>query len=105
MSSAIRRKSLPSVWRSLLVPKYIVDNHFTLFQQSALAADDSGSNIGETPATVRTVRPAKAPKELTPEQQAEADAIDLRCLSLCIGMLERVNGVSQSRQTYGNEGR
>jgi condensin complex subunit 3 len=30
---------------------------------------------------------------MTPEEKAQADEIDLRCLSLCIGMLERVNGV------------
>jgi condensin complex subunit 3 len=35
----------------------------------------------------------KPPKELTPEEQARADALDIRCLSLCIGMLERVNSV------------
>ena len=61
--------------------------------------DDSGSNIGETPATVKTVRPASKPaEERTPEEQARADAIDLRCLALCIGMLERVNGVSFTHQ-------
>ena len=31
--------------------------------------------------------------EMTAEEKARADDIDLRCLSLCIGMLERVNGV------------
>lgn len=31
--------------------------------------------------------------EMSPEEKARADDIDLRCLSLCIGMLERVNGV------------
>lgn len=34
-----------------------------------------------------------ARENMTPEERARADAIDLRCLSLCIGMLERVNGV------------
>ena len=56
--------------------------------------DDSVSNVGETPATVRTVRaPPKPIEERTPEEQAQADTIDLRCLALCIGMLERVHGV------------
>ena len=31
--------------------------------------------------------------EVTAEEQARRDAMDMRCLSLCIGMLERVNGV------------
>ena len=51
---------------------------------------------GEDDASLSAVKPPKAPKppkELTPEEQARADALDLRCLSLCIGMLERVNGV------------
>lgn len=30
---------------------------------------------------------------MTPEQKTRADVINMRCLSLCIGMLERVNGV------------
>ena len=61
------------------------------------AADDSQSTVADTPVTVKTARPAKPPKELTPEERARADAIDVRCLSLCIGMLERVNGVCNTR--------
>ena len=30
---------------------------------------------------------------VTAEEQSRRDAMDMRCLSLCIGMLERVNGV------------
>jgi len=30
---------------------------------------------------------------VTAEEQSRRDAMDVRCLSLCIGMLERVNGV------------
>lgn len=45
--------------------------------------------------TEKTARPANKPEvEKSPEEQARADAVDMRCLSLCIGMLERVNGVS-----------
>ena len=49
---------------------------------------------------MRTVRPQglglpKPESEMTAEERARADEIDLRCLSLCIGMLERVNGVSR----------
>ncbi|KAG9019330.1 hypothetical protein FRB90_003736, partial [Tulasnella sp. 427] len=39
--------------------------------------------------------PAPAPREITPETQARIEAIDLRCLVLCIGMLERVNSTLQ----------
>ena len=35
----------------------------------------------------------KKPEELSPEERARADRIDLRCLSLCTGMLERVDSV------------
>lgn len=45
--------------------------------------------------TVKTARPTKPAEELSPEEKARADAMDLRCLSLCIGMLERVNGVGK----------
>jgi hypothetical protein len=31
--------------------------------------------------------------EMTPGERERADAMDVRCLDLCIGMLERVNGV------------
>ncbi|KAJ3515967.1 hypothetical protein NLJ89_g1427 [Agrocybe chaxingu] len=33
----------------------------------------------------------KAIEDMSPEQRARVDRVDLRCLSLCIGMLERVN--------------
>ena len=61
-------------------------------------ADDNETSFSETPMTDRTVTPGpRLPKpatELSAEDQARADATDLRCLDLCIGMLERVNGVS-----------
>ncbi|KAH9922432.1 nuclear condensing complex subunit [Fomitopsis serialis] len=45
-------------------------------------------------------RPRPCPEsEMTPEERARADAIDLRCLSLCIGMLERVNGTFEENST------
>lgn len=31
--------------------------------------------------------------DMTPEERMDADVKDLRCLTLCIGMLERVDGV------------
>ncbi|KAG8972407.1 hypothetical protein FRC05_010118 [Tulasnella sp. 425] len=39
--------------------------------------------------------PVPAPREITPETQARIEAIDLRCLALCVGMLERVNSTLQ----------
>ncbi|CAL1698734.1 unnamed protein product [Somion occarium] len=63
-------------------------------------ADDGETTFGETPATVKTARaPPKPPAEMTEEERARADAMDMRCLSLCIGMLERVNGTFEENST------
>lgn len=44
---------------------------------------------GKTPGRQR-----KPPTEMTDEEKRKADAVDIRCLDLCRGMLERVNSVS-----------
>ncbi|KAF7375149.1 Condensin complex subunit 3 [Mycena sanguinolenta] len=41
----------------------------------------------------------KAREEMSPEEQARADLTDMRCLILCIGMLERVNGTVEENST------
>jgi len=38
-------------------------------------------------------RKKKSGMAVSAEEQSQRDAMDMRCLSLCIGMLERVNGV------------
>ncbi|KZT66150.1 hypothetical protein DAEQUDRAFT_730656 [Daedalea quercina L-15889] len=73
-------------------------------EEDAPQANDAESEFGRTPTTVRTVRPQglglpKPESEMTPEERARADTIDLRCLSLCIGMLERVNGTFEENST------
>ncbi|GLB42418.1 putative nuclear condensing complex subunits, C-term domain [Lyophyllum shimeji] len=60
---------------------------------------DAETTFGETPATVRPPRTKKPVEELTPEERKRADGMDLRCLSLCIGMLERVNGTLEDNLT------
>ncbi|KAE9400263.1 hypothetical protein BT96DRAFT_938756 [Gymnopus androsaceus JB14] len=40
----------------------------------------------------RSIRRTKEYQDMTAEEQHEADLNDMRCLVLCIGMLERVNG-------------
>ena len=71
-------------------------------QKEGSTQDDAETNIdgdteGGTPsAAPKSITARGFPKpiaEMTPEEKARADDIDLRCLSLCIGMLERVNGV------------
>ncbi|KAG6819105.1 hypothetical protein H0H93_015408 [Arthromyces matolae] len=60
--------------------------------------DDAETNFGDTPATVRPPR-RNPPRERTTEEIARADATDLKCLLLCIGMLERVNGTLEENTT------
>lgn len=67
---------------------------FLLPSVSLCQTQNDGSNFGETPATVKPARQPKSREDLSPEAKAHADEIDLRCLSMCIGMLERVNSVS-----------
>lgn len=38
----------------------------------------------------------KSREEMTPEERARRDSVDLKCLTLTIATLERVNGVSDS---------
>ena len=58
---------------------------------TSVDADESMTEFGSP--RKQLPRPAKPPTEMTPEEKQRMDAIDLRCLSLCIGMLEHVNGV------------
>ncbi len=54
---------------------------------------EAGGDVDETPMVPRTPRPPKTPEDMTPEEQEATVVMDLRCLSLCIGLLERVNSV------------
>ncbi|KAG2088380.1 nuclear condensing complex subunit, partial [Suillus discolor] len=63
-------------------------------------ADDGETNFGETPMPTRTAPKGPKPSEdMSSEERARMDTIDLRCLSLCIGMLERVNGTFEENST------
>ncbi|KAI6131286.1 nuclear condensing complex subunit [Pisolithus croceorrhizus] len=63
------------------------------------------TSFGETPSAGPSStqgglrKPLREAKPLSPEEQVRADALDLRCLSLCIGMLERVNGTFEENST------
>ena len=39
-------------------------------------------------------RTRKSMEDMTPEEKTQADTVDLRCLTISIAVLERVNGVS-----------
>ncbi|KAF9234461.1 nuclear condensing complex subunit [Melanogaster broomeanus] len=58
------------------------------------AGEGEAPSFSGTPSATATAapKPPKPPKELSPEDQARVDAVDLRCLSLRVCMLERVNG-------------
>ncbi|CAA7257465.1 unnamed protein product [Cyclocybe aegerita] len=65
-----------------------------------LPIDDNQSDVSQT--TIRRDKPSrkqKAPEDLSPEQRMEADVTDVRCLMLCIAMLERVNGTFEDNST------
>ncbi|KAJ4495704.1 nuclear condensing complex subunit [Lentinula edodes] len=47
----------------------------------------------------RSMRRSKDRHEMTPEEQQQNDLTDMRCLVLCIGMLERVNGTFEDNST------
>ncbi|KAI9511024.1 nuclear condensing complex subunit [Russula earlei] len=65
-----------------------------------LINDDADTTIdGSTTVLPRALRGPKPPMEMTPGERERADAMDLRCLDLCIGMLERVNGTFEENST------
>ncbi|KAI0747199.1 nuclear condensing complex subunit [Daedaleopsis nitida] len=61
--------------------------------------DESMTELGSPRKNPRVPQLPKPVSEMSPEEKARADAIDLRCLILCIGMLERVNGTFEDNVT------
>jgi condensin complex subunit 3 len=61
------------------------DSHF---------GDGDTSRIGRLPMDPRAT--VKLMESVDPETRARWEDVNLRCLMLCIGMLERVNGVSHN---------
>ncbi|KIY53262.1 hypothetical protein FISHEDRAFT_33685 [Fistulina hepatica ATCC 64428] len=47
----------------------------------------------------RSMRRPKTREDMSPAERARADATDMRCLALCIGMLERVHGTFEDNST------
>ncbi|TFK65897.1 ARM repeat-containing protein [Pluteus cervinus] len=69
-------------------------------EEPALDAD-AESTYGATPATVKPKRTAVfGPKEpSTPEEKAHADAVDLRCLTMCISALEGLDSPMENNSS------
>jgi len=57
--------------------------------------DPDASLEMDTPSVARTPRP-KPREEMTEQERDRQDRLDMRCLCLCEGVLERVNEVSLS---------
>jgi hypothetical protein len=56
---------------------------------------DDPSNITRDTADgrERSLRWTKERREMTQDEAANADRIDIRCLNICIGMLKQIHGV------------
>ncbi|KAI0040302.1 ARM repeat-containing protein [Auriscalpium vulgare] len=63
--------------------------------------DDADTTIGDASviAPPRVASGQKPVSEMSQEEKERADALDIRCLDLCIGMLERVNGTFEENST------
>ncbi|GLB42179.1 putative nuclear condensing complex subunits, C-term domain [Lyophyllum shimeji] len=62
--------------------------------------DESHADITQTTiAKDRSIHRTKPREEMTAEERMEADIRDMRCLTLCIGMLERVDGSFEDNST------
>jgi condensin complex subunit 3 len=72
---------------------YILSELITSRQNELINDDDETAIDGPTTAAPRAPRGPKSHAEMTAVERERADAMDVRCLDLCIGMLERVNGV------------
>lgn len=58
-----------------------------------IVGEDGNQSVGSTSGAGATSQGMA----VTEVEQSKRDAMDMRCLSLCIGMLERVNGVRHHR--------
>ncbi|TFY80499.1 hypothetical protein EWM64_g3513 [Hericium alpestre] len=60
--------------------------------------DEEGARAAPAP-VIRSRPVPRRLEDMSPEERARAEAIDLRCLDLCIGMLERINGTFEENST------
>jgi hypothetical protein len=69
---------------------------FFIKLEGTQAADDRTTQWGDEERTQVGTKPTEP--ELSEEDLAHKLAIDLRCVTLCVGMLERVNSVGTKRR-------
>ncbi|KAG5636580.1 hypothetical protein H0H81_007551 [Sphagnurus paluster] len=64
--------------------------------------NDTESNADLTQTTIvkeKSIQRSKSREDMNLEERAEADITDMRCLTLCIAMLERVDGTFEDNST------
>ncbi|KAJ3782510.1 nuclear condensing complex subunit [Lentinula aff. detonsa] len=61
--------------------------------------DGSRSDITQSSRKERSMRRTRDRQDMTAEEQQQSDLTDMRCLVLCIGMLERVHGTFEDNST------
>ncbi|KAJ7746625.1 nuclear condensing complex subunit [Mycena metata] len=67
--------------------------------QDSINLDDLGDRSIDSDQSSVPKKPVKPREEMSSEERQRLDEIDLRCLALCIGMLERVNGTLDENST------
>ncbi|KAF5379027.1 hypothetical protein D9615_006072 [Tricholomella constricta] len=67
--------------------------------RSVLNDESQADNTQMTIMKERSIQRIKPRDDMSPEECAEADIRDIRCLTLCIGMLERVDGTFEENST------
>ncbi|GBE88890.1 hypothetical protein SCP_1402980 [Sparassis crispa] len=66
-----------------------------------ISRSNSNASFDTTQSSIRSrsKKRSKEAQEMTSEERAKADAMDMRCLALCIAMLSRVNGSFDENST------
>ncbi|KAF8494799.1 nuclear condensing complex subunit [Gautieria morchelliformis] len=68
-------------------------------EEEAVDEAEDATQAGDTPKKAKTAEPTVPRTDLSEKDKARMAMIDLRCLNLCIGMLERVNGTFEDNST------
>ncbi|KAF9525087.1 nuclear condensing complex subunit [Crepidotus variabilis] len=67
--------------------------------EAPVSIPDDQSDVSTTFRKEKTTRQTKDREDMTPQERQVADVTDIRCLMLCIAMLERVNGTFEDNST------
>jgi hypothetical protein len=71
---------------------YLKTSMRTISQEMNENADETVTSVGHS-TRLRSSQTKQALEDMSPEERKRSDALDMRCLMLCIAMLERVNSV------------